>query len=57
MNDRHTLSTLLAQGRVEEFLRLSSLSADLPVDIQAEQRKWQRVVQRLDCILEDANGW
>ncbi len=57
MNDRHTLSTLLAQGRVEEFLRLSSLSADLPLDIQAKQRKWQRVVQRLECILEDAIGW
>lgn len=30
MNDGHTLSTLLAQGRFEEFLRLSKLCADLP---------------------------
>ena len=57
MNDRHTLSTLLAQGRVEEFLRLSNLSSSLPSDIQAEQIKWSRVIQRLECIWEETNCW
>jgi hypothetical protein len=57
MSDQNNLLSLLAEGRVEEFLRLCDLCSDLPLNLQAERMRWQVVNQKLECINEETIGW